>query len=557
MGQEQAKNAAIWYVDDGYVTNRDNINGRRSAGQSFLRGFFKHADVDRYIAAIPSSTAKGHFIERADQAGRGIPASEIFAHDTVGLSKVGCLFYPSPVTGREAWVRHGIGDARYSLCGITHTTATRAVMDAGFGMRTLPLRSWDALICTSTSVQQSIRQQFDDIDAYLNTRFGGILPERPQIPVVPLGINTEDFEVTPAARAAARNAAGVGEDDVVFMTLSRLSVHEKFDPLPYFIALQQARDALGKDGPKLRVVLCGVFQDAYSRGIIKRGAKALMPDIEMMILDGSDPGDRGKAFALADVFAFPIDNIQETFGLAPIEGMAAGLPVLCSDWDGMKDTVTPAVGIRVPTLMAGEAALDREALRFLSGYDSYNQYVSQTSGVTVIDVPKLTEAILRFARSPELRKSMGQDALRRARDTYDWSAIIPQMQELWGELDARRAKANDHAPALRPTALSPGRLFASYPTEQMDARERRFVRRSGVTRAEVNRLIKIHNYDPMGRKPTSQANFGRVIEALTEDVPVTAKALSAMLKQGPDVIERALLWLMKFDLVREASEDAW
>jgi hypothetical protein len=49
------------------------------------------------------------------------------------------------------------------------------------------------------------------------------------------------------------------------------------------------------------------------------------------------------------MFLFPIDNVQETFGLAPIEAMAAGLPVIVSDWDGMKDTVTPDVGIRIPT----------------------------------------------------------------------------------------------------------------------------------------------------------------------------------------------------------------
>ncbi len=51
-----------------------------------------------------------------------------------------------------------------------------------------------------------------------------------------------------------------------------------------------------------------------------------------------------------------IDNIQETFGLAPLEGMAAGLPLLVSDWDGMKDTVSPDVGFRVKTRSLAAAA---------------------------------------------------------------------------------------------------------------------------------------------------------------------------------------------------------
>jgi glycogen synthase len=46
------------------------------------------------------------------------------------------------------------------------------------------------------------------------------------------------------------------------------------------------------------------------------------------------------------------DNIQETFGLTPLEAMAAGLPVIVGDWDGYKDTVRDGVdGFRIPSLM--------------------------------------------------------------------------------------------------------------------------------------------------------------------------------------------------------------
>ena len=38
------------------------------------------------------------------------------------------------------------------------------------------------------------------------------------------------------------------------------------------------------------------------------------------------------------------DNIQETFGLTPVEAMAAGLPCVMSDWDGYRDTVRDGVG---------------------------------------------------------------------------------------------------------------------------------------------------------------------------------------------------------------------
>ena len=46
------------------------------------------------------------------------------------------------------------------------------------------------------------------------------------------------------------------------------------------------------------------------------------------------------------------DNIQETFGLTIIEGMAAGKPVIATDWDGYRQTVRHGdTGFLIPTYM--------------------------------------------------------------------------------------------------------------------------------------------------------------------------------------------------------------
>ena len=55
-------------------------------------------------------------------------------------------------------------------------------------------------------------------------------------------------------------------------------------------------------------------------------------------------------WASADLFLSLVDNPQETFGLAPVEAMAAGIPVI-GDWDGYRFTVSDGVeGFRIPTL---------------------------------------------------------------------------------------------------------------------------------------------------------------------------------------------------------------
>jgi glycosyltransferase involved in cell wall biosynthesis len=48
------------------------------------------------------------------------------------------------------------------------------------------------------------------------------------------------------------------------------------------------------------------------------------------------------------------DNTQETLGIALIEAMAAGLPIVVSDWDRYKDTGRDGVnGFHIPALTTG------------------------------------------------------------------------------------------------------------------------------------------------------------------------------------------------------------
>ena len=43
-----ARNAAIWYAQDGFDPVAKGINGRRVAGESFLRGFLRHGAVPEF-----------------------------------------------------------------------------------------------------------------------------------------------------------------------------------------------------------------------------------------------------------------------------------------------------------------------------------------------------------------------------------------------------------------------------------------------------------------------------------------------------------------------------
>src|SRR5581483_5054733 len=103
--------------------------GRHSAGESFLRGFLRHADVPAFhflnVSRQPAATAT-ELIRRIHPTDREIVWHPYRHH----IADLGVFNLPVPALDEEAWNRAPIGATAYALCGITHTTATERVMRA-------------------------------------------------------------------------------------------------------------------------------------------------------------------------------------------------------------------------------------------------------------------------------------------------------------------------------------------------------------------------------------------------------------------------------------------
>lgn len=551
---DHARNAALWYAADGYDPAK-GLNGRRVAGESFLRGFLRHADIAEAVLMVPEPAEAGPVRDLAATLRPGLPLRVVSSQQPGQIAPVQTLFYPSPNAASEAWRRAPYGPGAWSLCGITHTTSTTAVMEGWLNLRVAPSKPWDAVICTSRSVQASVLYQMDLIDAHLASHLAARPGPRPLLPVIPLGIDTAAFTPDPAAGAALRARLGAAPQDVIFVTIARLTPHEKFDPLPVYLAMAEAQRRL-PPGQRLHLVFCGVFRETYARKVFEAGAKALMPGVGFALLDGADAGERKAALSGSDVFLFPIDNIQETFGLAPIEGMAAGLPLLVSDWDGMKDTVTPDVGFRVTTRTLGPQALAPEALRYRSGADSYVQYCAAASALTEIDMGEWVARILDLALNPGLRRRMGQAGQARARSLYDWAQVIPQMQDLWAEQEALRRAGAAAAPRYTahtlPVSPSPTALFSSWPSEQADLATPRFAARDLTGRADLAQTLAARNYAALKRMFAAPEQIAAMLQAVTAAgvTGATRDTLAKAAGLGSATADRVLIWLLKYDFIR-------
>jgi glycosyltransferase involved in cell wall biosynthesis len=548
--------AALLYAPDGYDTSRPRLMGRHAAGEGFLAGLVRHAGFDRMVALTATEADAAAFRRHVAALGAAAPAEAIPDDQLHRLAGMGCLLLPGPALGGFAWRRRRLGlAAGFSLVGVTHTIATAGAMDSIADSLVAPVQPWDAIVCTSSAVRGAVQRLLDMQGAYLARRLGATRVEGPALPVIPLGVDCAALAPDPRARADWRARLGIGPADVVALHHGRLSFHAKAHPLPMFLALSRAAARVPAGG-RLVLVLSGWFADETQRRAFAEQARALAPGLVVKLVERPETATTLRN--AADFFILLSDNVQESFGLAPVEALAAGLPVVGTDWDGLKDTVRHGeTGFRVPTLLAG--SMTDLAERHDAGTDSYDAFIAGIAQFTAVDVPAATEACGALAADPALRARMGAAARADALARFDWPVVIARWRALWEELARiRRGARAERAAPLRgeervPHRPDPGLLFADYPTGRL-APETRLMLVPGETPAaalaRVLALAALPGGAPRRDLLPGAETFAAVLGAL-EGGPATAGQVVAMLPAGRAWrTHRALAWLLKADALR-------
>lgn len=112
------------------------------------------------------------------------------------------------------------------------------------------------------------------------------------------------------------------------------------------------------------------------------------------------------AVKLQQADALVLPSLRECGGAVLLEAMAMGLPVVATNWGGPADYVDSSCGILIePT--------SREAL-----------------------VNGLTDAMLKLAQSPDLRRKMGRAGQDRVRKYFDWERKVDRIVEIYHQTKA-------------------------------------------------------------------------------------------------------------------------
>lgn len=540
-----------------------NPFGKDVANMGLWRALAQHGGFER-IDVLSNGPADATRVRQALLDGR--PSTTEFHVSTImdqrAAAAAGALVRGKAELADMAWLRRtALGDRAYSLLGLVHTVAPPAIREYIAASAFAPTHPWDALICTSPSIVQSLTEMFDAVGEFAGERFGGTRRPRPHLPLVPLGVDLAGQRAKsdrPQVRKTVRERLGLGDDDILVLWVGRLSFFEKAYPQPMFRAVEEAAQATGA---KVVFQMAGWFPvEPRHRDLYRQAASAYAPSVDVQFIDGNDRALLDETWAAADIFISLVDNIQETFGITPLEAMASGVPVVVSDWDGYRYTVQDGVqGFLIPTLIPPRDGVGRTiAVPHLMLLQSYQSYVGALGLHTAVHVGRAAEAVAALIRSPDLRRRMGEAGRERVRTAFDWPVVAGLYRELVEELGRIRLAAPPPEQVMRmhPAKGDPFGEFAHFATHVLSPQMR--VRlRAGASPGDLDRAARVDLDSAYAGVRASPAECAVMLGMLAGGTSRTVAELTAGFPpQRRAQLELGLTWMAKIGIVDWLADEA-
>lgn len=451
------------------------LNGRRWAGQQLIQLWMRLAAGQTLplLVSDPAIAQKVHELIRS--WGGSNPCQAIAFTSASEVISQGSLLVPDPSIGLWSLWRDALAaPASFSLLGQIHTLCTTGAMTRLEELTAENVFPWDALICSSTAGRAVVESVLGQREERQASRAGvpvqALRQHRPQLPVIPLPMPVQALQQSLPSREAARSALALPADADVLLWLGRLTLHSKTDPAPTYRmldALAQGRDRplvlveLGPDDGAEDAAALAALRNCFRHLRFRRlGDAAPVPE-----------SVKHQALAAADLGLSLVDNLQETFGQSVVEMMAAGLPVVVSDWDGYRDLVQQGCqGFRVSSRWAEVAQSLSVSMGWLHriGLYSYPAVAGSLAQLVQLDLEEAQACVSILLDHAPLRRQMGATAARWAREQFDCDVVAAHYRLLLKELSERRALAPAHwrQRASAPLPLDPVRCFQPFASEE-------------------------------------------------------------------------------------------
>ncbi len=343
----------------------------------------------------------------------------------------------------------------WPVVGLTHDLSSREVYEELLLAHITPPAPYDAIVTTSRCAHAVI----SNLIAKVSSVFERESPLR--LKTIPLGIDVESFETS--ERDSARQRLKLFEDRPILLYLGRISHAMKADIIPLITAFSQL-----KCDQKPALVIAGGVLGELEQGSVAR-IKDYISEMELnrdvCVLTNVTAEQRIDLLSATDVLVSPADSLQESFGLVLLEAMAAGLPVIASDWNGYRELVDDSkTGLLIETLVPNEGL---EGISHGLLFEERFWWYGEFSQSVVINIKQLIQAMTRLVENTDLAQRMGQAGRERVLKHYDWQHIIAAYQAHWRCL-AVLAMESDYSIGVSPFTYSHSNVFHKHPSKTFD-----------------------------------------------------------------------------------------
>lgn len=313
------------------------------------------------------------------------------------------------------------------------------------------VREYDSVFCTSQAAKDYLHKQMGKMGG--NLRALGLVQAGYQgrLDICPLGVQSRDF--AGIEQATALKKLKIAGDMTTMLCLGRLTPFDKFDLAPLIGMLW----ILNQKQP-VRLILAGAENNRYGQSMLQLAEQLGLGDRVHLFADFDSPL-KPYLLAACDIFVSPADNVQETFGLSILEAMAAGKPVIASDFSGYRDLVKHGeTGFLIPTIRAEETGMLDALWPVLPEHILALQMAQRTA----IDMEMWQRQCQTLIEDLNLRQQMGQAGLARVRQYFDWKVVVGRMESLWREMKAEAMAAPARQPEKNVLNLSLKECFGHF-----------------------------------------------------------------------------------------------
>ncbi|WP_257284617.1 DUF4135 domain-containing protein [Endozoicomonas sp. SESOKO1] len=440
------------------------FNGLRRANDGFLKAIIRYSRFREIHIFTPQSllpelkSGWESFLQHygSDKAIHFLPAHELsryFSRITYQVFHQG-----DPWIGHLAALRDAYCLEPFPITGRAHTLSTDSNMSNTRDLLLSPLKSCDAILCSSKAQKKVMMRLLSAASSSISDHIGVAIPYKGSVMKLPLGI--EPDEHYSGSKEKARGILGVAQESFVILTLGRIAPSNKMDLNPVLLVVNDLVEGYGYRNIKWIISGAGDADSSAVQSLLKQAYDLNLEGCIRFELEIED--DRKHQWLSAcDLVLTLSDNIQESFGIVPLEAMVNGKPVVLSDWNGYSELVEDGVsGCLIETVSTDLDDLARPLGPLLTEH----AHLLQAQG-TAVNLSQCSEKIHDLIQQPELLSSIGEQGRQRVFENYRWEAIVDEYHQLVSVLnkDAEQISRLNK----RPVGLPYHQIFEHYPASQL------------------------------------------------------------------------------------------